>query len=86
MLHYTTVFDLEIRYIASMTRQQLIDALRDEPNDLPADLREGLEEETIDHIQLLLLAARFFHALRQMRGHKPLGAPSGAAARNHPRR
>ena len=75
MLIYATLFELEMRYITSMTRQQLIEAIRDKPDCLPADMRDGLEEETIDDIQLLLLAARFFHTLRQRRSRKPLGAP-----------
>jgi hypothetical protein len=71
MLHYATLFELEMRCITSMTRQELIEALWERPDCLPVDMRDGLEEETIDHIQLLLLAARFIRLLRTMRRYKP---------------
>jgi hypothetical protein len=75
MLHYATLFELEMRCISTMNRSQLIEAIWDRPDCLPADMRDGLEDESIDHIQLLLLAARFIRALRKMRKYKPLGAP-----------
>jgi hypothetical protein len=75
MLQYATLFELEMRGIAAMTRAQLIDAIWDRQDSLPPDMREGLEYETTDHIQLLVLAARFVRALRQMRKYKPLGQP-----------
>jgi hypothetical protein len=76
MLHYATLFELEMRCITAMTRPQLVEAIWDRPDCLPADMREGLETETIDHLQLLLLAARFVRALRKMRKHRPLGEPT----------
>jgi hypothetical protein len=74
MLNCATLFELEMRSISSMTRPQVIEAIWDRSDCLPADLREGLEHETMDHIGLVLLAARFVRALRQMRKHKPQGA------------
>src|SRR5262249_44620780 len=74
MLPYATLFELEMRSIAEMSRAQLTEAIWDRLDCLPADMREGLEDETTDHLQLLLLAARFVRALRHMRKHKPLGS------------
>jgi hypothetical protein len=72
MLDYAILFELEKRCIANMKRFQLIEAIGGRADCLPPDMRQGLEHETSEHIQLLLLTARFIRALRQMRKHKPL--------------
>jgi hypothetical protein len=73
MLDYAILFELEKRCIANMNTFQLIEAIGGRSDCLPPDMRQGLDDETIDHIQLLLLTARFVSYLRQMRQHKPLG-------------
>ena len=59
MLHYATLFELEMRCITSMTRPQLIEAVWDRSDCLPADMREGTENETLDHIQFVAVCRAF---------------------------
>jgi hypothetical protein len=59
--------ELELCSIDHMTRLELIDAIRARVADLPADLIGGLKEQPIIHLQLLLLAGRLIHVLRQLR-------------------
>ena len=65
MVQRALLIELEMRCLESMTRPQLIEALRGLGDCLPQDLRERMEEHETDHLQLLLFAARFIHALRQ---------------------
>jgi hypothetical protein len=61
------LYDLEMRSVDSMTRQQLLDALRPRLGCLPSDLCERLEEQPDGWLRLLLMAARLNCALRQLR-------------------
>jgi len=58
----------------SMTRDQLVEGVRERSDCLPMDLREAVDEQTSDRLRLLLFAARLIHALRQSR-RKPGGLP-----------
>ena len=62
-----TVGNLEMQSIDLMSRQQLLDAIRPYRDGLAADLRERLEEQPLERLRLLLLAARLIHVLRQTR-------------------
>jgi hypothetical protein len=62
----STLCDLEMRCIDSMSRQQLLEAIRRRQDSLPADLRERLEEQTDGWLRLLLMLARLTYALRQL--------------------
>jgi hypothetical protein len=64
-----TMFELELRDIDRLPRQELIKAIREKRNCLRADLLEGLEEQSTQWLQLLLLAARLLHVLRRMDRH-----------------
>ncbi len=57
---------LELGYIERLTRQELVRDVRDHAADLPADLREGLEEQSLNRLQLVLLVARLVHSLRHL--------------------
>jgi hypothetical protein len=70
MLMVSTAFDLELHHIDQMTRFELVAAIRSKRECLRDDLLEGLEEESTEHLQLLLLAARLIQVLRQMRGRR----------------
>jgi hypothetical protein len=65
--------ELELGAIDRMARQQLIEAIRVRRNDLPGDLLTNLEEQSTCQLQMLLLAGRLIHVLRQLRGHGQLG-------------
>ncbi len=52
--------------IDRMRRQELIAAIQARVEDLPEDLRRGLEAQPVDRLQLLLLAARLIHVLRRL--------------------
>jgi hypothetical protein len=70
MGEYARLFELEMLCIELMTRQQLVEAVRERSECLPVDLREQLDEEPTDRLRLLLVAARLIHALRQLRRHQ----------------
>ena len=59
--------ELELCAIDRMTRQELVDAVRQRACDLPIDLLGQLEERPTHHLQLLLLACRLIRVLRQVR-------------------
>jgi hypothetical protein len=67
MVQCATLFELEMRCLDAMPRQQLIDAIRERMDCLPTDLREWVAEEPTDRLRLMLFAARLIHALRQLR-------------------
>jgi hypothetical protein len=75
MLHYATLFELEMRCIESMSRQQLLESVQERADCLPDDLLQGWEGETTENLQLMLLAARFIRALRQLRRPRPQFVP-----------
>jgi hypothetical protein len=60
----STSFALELRHIDHMTRDELLAAIRSKQDCLREDLLECLEEQSTDHLQLLLLAARLIQVLR----------------------
>jgi hypothetical protein len=62
-----TSLHLELRNIDQMTRQELIAAIGSKRECLRPDLVEGLEEESTDRLQLLLLVARLIQVLRHVR-------------------
>jgi hypothetical protein len=70
MIECATLIELEMRCLEGMTREQLVEALRERADCLPADLRERLEEQAPDRLRLLLCAARLIHALRQLQTNK----------------
>jgi hypothetical protein len=51
-----------------MTREELIADIRSRQDCLRRDLLERLEDESTDHLQLLLLAARLIQVLRNTSG------------------
>jgi hypothetical protein len=61
------LYDLEMRSVDLMTRQQLLDAIRPRLDCLLPDLRDRLEEQPDGWLRLLLMAARITWALRQLR-------------------
>jgi hypothetical protein len=58
--------ELEMRCIDPMDRGQVLEALRRCQDGLPPDLREGLDDQPVARLRLLLLAARLIWALRQL--------------------
>jgi hypothetical protein len=58
---------LELCCIDRMTEQELIRAVRARADDLPLDLLERLEEQSIDCLRLLLLTGRLIQVLRHLR-------------------
>jgi hypothetical protein len=58
--------ELELAYIDRMARPQLIQAIQARAADLPVDLLNGLEEQSIQHLQLTLLAGRLIQVLRHV--------------------
>ena len=61
------VSELELCAIDSMTRQELVDAVRERACDLPIDLLGQMEERPTHYLQLLLLAGRLIRVLRKVR-------------------
>ncbi len=59
---------LELDLMDHMKRGQLLAAIRDRTEHLPADLLVGMEEMPDDWLRLLLLAGRVVHLLRHLRG------------------
>jgi hypothetical protein len=59
--------EVELCSIERMARQELIQAIRARMNDLPVDLLGQLEDQSTDHLQLLLLAGRLIQVLRRRR-------------------
>jgi hypothetical protein len=49
-----------------MADQELIQAVRARAEDLPVDLMVRLEEQSIERLQLMLLAGRLIHVLRRL--------------------
>jgi hypothetical protein len=61
------LYELEMRSIDLMSRQQLLDAIRPRLDCLPPDLRERLDDQPDAWLRLLLMAARLIWALRLLR-------------------
>jgi hypothetical protein len=59
--------ELELCAIDRMTRQQLVEAVRERAGELPIDLLGHLEERPTQHLQLLLLTGRLIRVLRHLR-------------------
>jgi hypothetical protein len=76
MVDCSTLFAIEMLAIDRMSRAELITAVRAGLESLPTDLRQRLrlEEESADHLRLLLVAARLLHALRLRVGRHPAEA------------
>jgi hypothetical protein len=64
---FSQMYDMELRGIESMTRQQVLDALRGRLDCLPPELCERLEEQPDGWLRLLLMSARLTWALRMLR-------------------
>lgn len=64
MVSCSTLFEMEMLNIDRMSRPKLIEAVQDRWDSLPADLRVDLENESTDHLRLLLVAGRLLHMLR----------------------
>jgi hypothetical protein len=62
----STLTELEMQLIDTMSREQLLAAIRQRLNSLPPDLLMQLEDQPTDALRLYLLAARLIGALRQM--------------------
>jgi hypothetical protein len=77
MFEPVSLMELEMHYLAAMTREQLVAALRPLVDCLPVDLRERVEEQETERLRLLLCAARLIHTLRQLQ--KPQGPGEKAA-------
>jgi hypothetical protein len=63
----TILSNVELAYIDRMTRPQLIQAIQARAADLPVDLLDRLEEQSIHRLQLTLLAGRLIRVLRHLR-------------------
>jgi hypothetical protein len=59
--------ELELCAIDRMTRQELLETVRQYVCDLPMDLRGQFEERPTHQLQLLLLAGRLIRLLRRQR-------------------
>jgi len=87
MVSLATLYELEMRYLDVMPRQQVIEALGACPDCLPVDLTEGLVDAPTDRLRLLLFTARLIHVLRQLRRSRPAGElPRDLARASHYRR
>jgi hypothetical protein len=75
---YSQLVDIEMLYISSLSRSELLEAIRECDDDLPADLQQRRADESIDRLRLVLYAGRLIHALRQMPRDFRLGAPHDA--------
>jgi hypothetical protein len=64
MISCSTLFEMEMLNLDRMSRAELLDAIRQHWDNLPADLRVILEDESTDQLRLLLMAARLLHTLR----------------------
>jgi hypothetical protein len=56
--------DLELYKLDRMTREEIIAAIQTRRDHLPADLLEGLEEQSTLRLQLRVVAARVIEILR----------------------
>ena len=75
MSPYSKLVDIEMLYINSLSHSELLEAIRKCADDLPADLHQRGEDESIDRLRLILYAGRLIHALRQMPRNLRLGVP-----------
>jgi hypothetical protein len=76
MIKCSLLLDLEMNYLDSMSRQQLIEALGERADCVPNDLREQVDEQPTNRLRLLLFAARLIHVLRQLQHNKRLQTPA----------
>jgi hypothetical protein len=71
---YSKLVDIEMLYVSSLSRSELLEGIRECADDLPAELQERGEDESIDRLRLVLYAGHLIHALRQMPRNLCLGA------------
>jgi len=76
MMKCSTVFAFEMKCLDAMDRNQLIAAVLERSDNLPADLREKLAEQDTDQLRLLLFTARLVHALRHLRSNRRAEVPA----------
>jgi hypothetical protein len=57
---------VELDCIEQMKRQDLLAAIGGRAQDLPEDLRQGLEAQPTYRLQLVLLTARLIYVLRHL--------------------
>jgi hypothetical protein len=67
MVFPAAIYELEMRYLETMTRPQLLEAARACAQGLPGDLRQGLEEEPTELLRLYVFAGRLIQVLRRLR-------------------
>jgi hypothetical protein len=60
------LFVIEMNCINSLSRPQLLEAIRERGDALPSDLQYRTDEESLDRLRLVLCTARLIHALRQI--------------------
>ena len=75
MSPYSKLVDIEMLYINSLSHSELVEAIRKCGDDLPTELQQRGEDESIDRLRLILYAGRLIHALRQMPRNLRLGVP-----------
>ena len=82
MIRCATLFELEMKCLDELSRRQLVEAVLERSDCLPAELREQVEEQETDRLRLLLFAARLIHALRQLRpGREKTSQPNSGCSR-----
>jgi hypothetical protein len=61
----TCLCEQEGRFLDSLSRPQLLDAIEEHRHCLPADLQERIGEQSTGRLRLFVLVGRLIHALRQ---------------------
>jgi hypothetical protein len=64
MVMVSNLGKLELHYLDQMPRHQLIEAVLAHRAHLPDDLLDRVEQQSADHLRLLLLAARLIRLFR----------------------
>jgi len=57
--------EMEMRCLDSMSRAQLLEAIEEHWECLPADLQERIGDQATSNLRLYVLVARLIHALRK---------------------